>query len=143
MGLFSTSECSWSQTSVKLMGRTITGLRGFEFKKTVEKEAIYATGSKPIDIQIGNQKCEGHLKMLKYEVDLLNAAAKSAGYLDILNVPHGAITITCVYKKSDKDAPQTINVFGIAFSELSVAMEQNAKMTEVNLPFIASDIVYA
>ena len=39
-------------------------------------------------------------------------------------------------------SPKTIfNVRGIAFTEVANAMEQNAKMREVTLPFIAMDII--
>ena len=35
------SECAWHQTEVKVLGRTLTGIRGWEIKKTVEKEHLY------------------------------------------------------------------------------------------------------
>lgn len=140
MGVFSTKECAWSQVSVTVLSRKIVGLRGFEFKKTVEKEHLYAAGDMPIDIQTGNKKFEGSLKLLKFEVDLLNAAALAAGYADILEVPHSAIAITCEYKKGSADDTRRLTVTGVAFTELSRAMEQNAKMSEVSLPLLAMDI---
>ena len=140
MPTFSTKECAWAHVSVTLLGRTIVGLRGFEFKKTVEKEHLYGAGDKPIDIQSGNQKFEGNLKLLKYEVDMLNDAAKDQDYSDILDVPHDLIVITCDYKKRDNDKTRTITVSGVAFNEMTVTMEQNAKMTEVTLPFLAMNI---
>jgi hypothetical protein len=135
--MFNTSECAWSHTSVKLLGRTISGLRGFSFKKGIEKEHLYAAGSEPIDIQSGNKKPEGSLKMLKYEFDLLNDAAQAAGYDDILEVPHEAITVTCAFKKRSTDVIRIIEAQGVAFTEYEAALEQNAKLTEVNLPFLA------
>jgi hypothetical protein len=140
MPTFSTKECAWAHVSVTLLGRTIVGLRGFEFKKTVEKEHLYGAGDKPIDIQSGNQKFEGNLKLLKFEVDMLNDAAQDEDYADILDVPHDLIVITCDYKKKDTDKTRTITVSGVAFNELTTTMEQNAKMTEVTLPFLAMNI---
>jgi hypothetical protein len=134
---FSTKDCAWSNVTLTLLGRKITGLRGFEVKKTVEKEHIYAAGNEPVDINTGNKKYEGSLKLLKYEVDALNAAALVAGFNDILEVPHTLITCTIDFKKSLTDKTQLIVVPGIAFTELATKMEQNAKMTEVDLPFIA------
>lgn len=142
MPVFNTKECAWSHVSVTLLGRTIVGLRGFEFKKTVEKEHLYGAGDLPIDIQSGNQKFEGNLKLLKFEVDLLNDAANAAQYNDILDVPHDQIVITCDYKKKENDTTRTITVSGVAFNELTTTMEQNAKMTEVTLPFLAMHIKY-
>ncbi len=137
MGVFTTKECAWSQISIKILGRTIVGLRGFEFKKGVEKEHIYGAGSNPIDIQTGNVKPEGNLKLLKFEVDLMNDAAQLAGYDDYLEIPHTAVVITCAFKKAPTDEIRIIESSGVAFTEMSFAQEQGAKMTEVTLPFLA------
>lgn len=134
---FSTKECAWAQTSIKILGATIVGIRGFEFKKSIEKEYLYAAGDNPIDIQGGNRSFPGNLKLLKYEVDKLNDAALAAGYEDILEVPHEAVVITCVFKKNATDSARTITASGIAFTELTNALEQNAKFTEITLPFLS------
>lgn len=140
MGAFSTSECAWSNISMKVLGRTITGLKGFSFKKGVEKEHIYAAGKDPVDIQSGNVKPEGNIKLLKYEVDLLNDAAQAAGYEDILEVPHDLILITCAFKKSKTDTIRTIEAQGVAFTELDYTMEQNAKNADITLPFLCMKV---
>lgn len=137
---FSTKDTAWSNVTLTLLGRKITGLRGFEVKKSVEKEHVYASGNEPVDINTGNKKYEGNIRLLKYEVDQLNQAALIAGFADILEVPHTLITCTIDFKKSLSDATQIIVVPGLAFTELSVTMEQNAKMTEVTLPFLAMRI---
>lgn len=138
--MFTTAECAWSHVSIKILGATIVGLKGFSFKKSVEKEHVYAAGPKPIDIQTGNVKYEGSLKLLKYEVDRLNDAAQAAGYNDIIEVPHSLVLITCAYKKAPTDPIRIIEAAGVAFTEWENAMEQNAKFSEVNLPFLAMDI---
>jgi hypothetical protein len=135
--MFDTSECSWSNISIKLFGATLQGLRGFSFKKGIEKEHLYAAGPNPIDIQSGNIKPEGSLKLLKYEFDKLNDAAQEAGYEDILEVPHSAVVITCSFKKRAQDPIRIIEAQGVAFTEWDAAQEQNAKMTEMSLPFIS------
>lgn len=142
MGAFSTSECAWSQTSVTILKRTIVGITGFEFKAAIEKEYLRAAGSKPIDIQMGDESYTGNIKLLKYEVDMLNEAAQFAGYDSILHVPHTLIVITCVYKKTPSDTPKTITAPSVAFTEMPFAMEKNAKMTEVTLPFLAMDMQF-
>lgn len=140
MGAFTTDECAWAQTSIKLLGNTVRGIQGFSFKKSTEKEHLFAAGDEPIDIQTGNKKPEGNLKMLKYEVDKLNEAAQLAGFSDITEVPHTAILITCQYKKSVTSPTRTVVARGVSFSEFDFAMEQNAKMTAVTLPFICMKI---
>ena len=139
---FTTQECAWSQTSLKLLGRTTTGLLGFEFDLDLEKEHLYAAGNKPIDIQIGNEKPTGHIKVLKYELDSFNDAAQLAGYDSLLHVPHTGILITCSFKKNANSPIRIITASGIAFSKMSVGMEQNAKMTQITLPFLAMSIKF-
>lgn len=139
---FSTNDCAWSQITLTLLGRKLTGLRGFEFKKTVEKEHIYATSNEPVDIQEGNKKYEGNLKVLKHEVDKLNDAALLAGFTDITEVPHTLMAITVEYKKAIGGERRLITVPGVSFTELGVAMEQGAKMSEVTLPFLAMRILH-
>jgi len=137
-----TSECAWSAVSVQVLGRKLTGLRGFSNKKSVEKEPLYASGPDPVDITTGNKKYEGNLKLLKYELDLMNDAAQAAGYEDITEVPHTLISIVTQYKKNETDPIRTISAMGVAFMEMDEAMEQNAKMTEVTLNWIAMKIVH-
>jgi len=135
------SECAWQHAELKLLGRTIKGLRGFEFKKTVEKEHLFAAGSDAIDIQTGNKKVEGNIKILGFELDQLNMAANIAGFQDVTEVPHEAIVVTLSFKKSPVDKTTTVAVRGIAFTEYAHAMEQNAKMREVTLPLLAMDMI--
>ena len=140
---FSTKECAWSQTRIKVLGRTLVGINGFEFNKKVDKEAIYGAGDEPLDIQPGNKSYTGNLDLKKYEVDVLNKAAKMAGYEDITEVPHEAIVITCTYKKNATDAPATITSLATAFTDLTASMKQNDKEGKLTLPFISMKIVYA
>lgn len=135
--MFSTEECAWAQTSIKLLTRTIGGVLGFSAKKSIDKELLYAAGDQPIDIQTGNQKVEGSLKLLKYEVDLLNEAAQAAGYNDILEVPHTAVVVTIAFKKTAASPIRTLEVAGVAFTEMDFAMEQNAKNMPITLPLMA------
>lgn len=135
---FSTKECAWAQVSMKLLGATITGLRGFEFKKNIEKELIFAAGDEAIDITQGNKTINGSLTLLKFEFDRLNDAAQAAGYDDITEVPFTAIMLTCAFKLNATTPVRVIETpLGAAFTECTVAMQQNSKMTEVPLPFIA------
>jgi hypothetical protein len=135
-----TSECAWSHFEVKVLGRVIKGLRGFSFKKTVEKEHLYGAGDDPLDIITGNKKYEGNIKLLGFEVDALNKAAGIAQFGDITEVPHELIVITCSYKRRITDSVKTYTATGVAFTENGVDLEQNAKHREITLPFIAMNI---
>lgn len=134
------AECAWKDAELIILGRRIKGLRGFEFKKTTEKEHLYGAGQHPLDIQEGNIACSGNVKVLGFELDALNNAANVAGYADITEVPHEAIVLQASFKKSPADKTTRITAVGVSFSELTNAMEQNAKMREVTLPFLCMDI---
>ena len=139
---FNTRECAWHQTSVTILGRTLVGIRGFDFEKDVEKEYLYGAGSDPIDIQSGNKSYPCSLRLLKYEVDLLNDAALAAGFEDIVEVPHEAIVITCVFKKTLTSPIRTITAAAVAFKNIKASLEQNGKMTEVTLPGLSMKTVF-
>lgn len=119
----------------------VKGLRGWEFKKTTEKEPLYGAGQHAIDITEGNIKCEGNFKLLGFEVDALNKTAQLAGYDDISQVPHEAIVATIKFQKTKVEPVTLVTIVGIAITEVGGAMEQGAKMRETTLPWIAIDIL--
>jgi hypothetical protein len=134
---FSTKECAWKHVTVKILGRTLVGIRGYSFEKNIDKEYLRASGDEPIDIQTGDKSYPMSITLLKYEVDMLNDAALAAGYEDILEVPHEAVTLTCQFKKRITDTARTITASGIAFTSLKAAMETNGKFTPVDLPALS------
>lgn len=133
-------ECAWARFEVQFLGRTIKGLRGFGFKKEVEKEHLYAAGDDAIDIMTGNKKGSGNIKVLGFEVDSMNKAARDAGFEDITDVPHELIVITCSYKKRVTDTIKTYVASGVAFTEAGTDLEQNAKFREITLPYLAMNV---
>lgn len=138
---FSTKECEWSKISVTILGAKSSGLRAFEINKEVEKEYLYAAGSKPIDIQAGNEGFPGTLTVLKYEFDKWNDAAQAAGYLDLTEVPHNQIVVSVEFKKRAADPIRFITVPGLEFSSMKFGMAQNDKMMEVPLPFLGMGMI--
>ena len=70
----------------------------------------------------------------------MNRAAKKAGYADIVDVPHELIVITCKYQKTKLDPKTYHTATGVGFTEFASAMEQNAKMREVTLPWLAMSV---
>jgi hypothetical protein len=134
------SECAWANFEVKILGRTIKGLRGFSLKKEVEKEHLYGAGDDPLDITSGNKKNTGNIKLLGFEVDAMTKAAAASGYGDITEVPHEAIIVSVSYKRRPTDSINTYIASGVAFTETGVDLEQNAKHREITLPFLAMNI---
>ncbi len=136
------AECAWANFELKILGRTVKGLRGFEFKKAVEKEHIFGAGDQPLDIQSGNKTPSGNIKVLGFEADAMNRIAAAAGYGDITEVPHELIVIVCSFRKRLTDPISTYVATGVAFTENGVTLDQNAKHREITLPFLAMNISF-
>ncbi|TDX86179.1 hypothetical protein [Epilithonimonas xixisoli] len=135
-----TKECAWANFEVKVLNRTIKGLRGFETKKTKDAEHLMGAGDQPIDIMTSNIKYEGNIKVLGFEADAMNKAAQTAGYDDITEVPHELIIISISFKRRITDKRKTYIVRGVQFTEDAMSMEQGAKNREITLPYLAMDV---
>lgn len=129
---FDTKECEWSDQDVFLNGFKIAKILGIKFKKTKEKEALYAGGDEPISIQAGNKGYEGTLTILKGAVDNMNVAALAAGGEDLLDV---AWTLTVTFKPKGTRLLKTHTLVGVDFEELEEGLMQNDKKSEIPLAF--------
>lgn len=136
-----TNEFAWQHTTLTVLGARIVGIDGWGFDKKFDKEPIYGSGSEPIDIQPGNKSYNLTIDLKKYELDKLNDAALAAGYEDISEVPHEAITITTHFRKSPTDKQRRIIATGVAFTGFNQAMKQGDKQMPVSLPAVAIKII--
>lgn len=132
---FDSQEVAWADISVSLFGTAIK-IRGVKYSKETEKEAIYTSGNDPVGIQTGNSKYEGSLKMLKNQLDALNDAAKLAGFRDITEVPYQVFFATVNYKLAFGRPMRTDVLQGLSISKFEKGMDQNAKLMEIELPFM-------
>lgn len=138
--IYQGQEVVWMDQSVRIFGSKMIGLRGVKHGFDLEKEPLYADGNKIMGIQTGNEKLTGSVKILKNDFDKLNDAAKAAGYQNICYVPYQLIVITVNYKSAFGRPMRTDTLTGVAFSAYEKALEQNAKMMEIELPFIYMDL---
>lgn len=134
---FDSREFEFADIKVSMLGTELSGLRGLTYKKSQEKELIYAAGNQPKAIQRGNKKYEGTITLLKSDFDLLNTASRAAGYEDITDVPGRLINITCLYQKSDDGLQlKTDSLQNVEFSDYEEGMKQGEKFKEISLPFM-------
>jgi hypothetical protein len=134
---FDSREYEFADIKVSMLGIELSGLRGLTYKKSQEKELVYGAGNQPKAIQRGNKKYEGTLMLLKSDYDLLNLAARSAGYEDLTDVPGRLIDVTCVYQKSDDAAQLSVDTLqNLEFTEFEDGQKQGDKFKEISLPFI-------
>lgn len=129
---FDTKECEWSDQDVYLNGFKIAKITGLKFKKSQEKEALYAGGDEPISIQKGNKAYEGTLTLLKGAVDNMNTAAITAGGDDLLDITW---TLTVVFKAKGARILKSHTLIGIDFDEFEEGLMQNDKKSEIPLAF--------
>jgi len=133
--MFNTREYEWSDVTVVLAGRDVTGLRGIAYSEAQEKEALYAKGNKPHGIQRGNKSYTGSIRILQSELLALQDAA-GGSILDI------TVDIVVAYgNPAMGDVVHTDLIRGAEFTEAPQALNQNDKFMEIELPIIAIDVV--
>ncbi len=130
---FDTKECEWSDQEILVNGVKVAKATGLKFKKSQEKEHMYAAGDEPLDIQRGNKKYEGTLTMLKGAVEDVNKAAIAAGGDDLLDI---RVQIICNYKAKGNRILQTYTLIDVEFTDFELGMMQNDKKLEVSIPML-------
>ena len=130
-----TREYEWSDVSVVLAGRDVTGIRGVSYQSDQEKEALYAKGNKPHGIQRGNKSYTGSIRLLQSEYDALNAAAGG----DVLDAN---FNIVVAYGNPSKgDVITTDLLVGVEITSKPKSINQNDKFMEIELPIVMLDVI--
>ena len=128
--MFDTRQYEYSDITLSLGGRVITGLRGVKYSSKQEKEAVYGKGNEPLHIQKGNISHEGEITLLQSELETLRMAGKGS----VLGLRLDAVVAYGNPSKGDVLIVDKIR--GIEFTEDSKEMKQGDKFMEVTLPFI-------
>lgn len=131
--MVNTREYEWSDVSVTMAGRKITGLRGVKYSAKQEKELLYAKGNKPHSIQRGNKDYSGEITLLQSEYEALKAAAKG----DVLDITFDMVV--SVGNQSKGDVITTEILVNCEITEDNTEWKQNDKFQEKVLPFIYLD----
>lgn len=128
--MFDTRQYEYSDITLSLGGRVITGLRGVKYSSKQEKEAVYGKGNEPLHIQKGNISHEGEITLLQSELETLRMAGKGS----VLGLRLDAVMAYGNPSKGDVLIVDKIR--GIEFTEDGKEMKQGDKFMEVTLPFI-------
>ena len=124
--MVNTKEYGWSDVTVVVAGRPVTGLRGVKYGSKQEKELLYAKGNKPHGIQHGNIDYSGELTLLQ-----------SAANGNILNM---SFDIVVAYGNPENGDPITTDILkGVELTEDQTEWKQGDKFQEKSLPFIYID----
>lgn len=131
--MVNTREYEWSDVTVVMAGRPVTGLRGVKYSAKQEKELLHAKGNKPHSIQRGNKTYDGEITLLQSEYEALKQA--SGG--DILDA---SLDIVAAYgNPTAGDVITTDVLVGVEFTEDNTEWKQGDKFQEKTLPFIYLD----
>lgn len=114
----------------------MTGIRGFKYKVSQEKEPIYAEGNTPAGMGRGNKKYDCELKCVQ---SALEAIILSAGG-DPTDVAPFTIVHTYQPKKGLPIITDVVEEF--EFTDIEKAMDQGAKFMEVTLPGVCTKIKF-
>jgi len=129
-------EYAWQDYKVLMGGRFVTGIRGFKYKKSQDKEPIYAEGSEPHSMGRGNKKYVCEFEALQSELEALILS----GGGDITNI--APFTVVHSYQ-AERGLPVITDVIeGVEFTEAEKAMKQGAMFMEVTLPCVCMKIKY-
>lgn len=132
--MVNTREYEWSDVTVVMAGRPVTGLRGVKYSAKQEKELLHAKGNKPHSIQHGNKTYDGEITLLQSEYEALKQA--SGG--DILDA---SLDIVAAYgNPTAGDVITTDVLVGVEFTEDNTEWKQGDKFQEKTLPFLFIDL---
>ena len=128
--MVNTREYEWSDVTVVMAGRPVTGLRGVKYSAKQEKELLHAKGNKPHSIQRGNKTYDGEITLLQSEYEALKQACGG----DILDA---SLDIVAAYgNPTAGDVITTDVLVGVEFTEDNTEWKQGDKFQEKTLPFL-------
>ena len=131
--MVNTREYEWSDVTVVMAGRLITGLRGVKYTAKQEKELLHAKGNKPHSIQRGNKTYDGQITLLQSEYEALKQACGG----DILDA---SVDVVAAYgNPTAGDVITTDVLIGVEFTEDNTEWKQGDKFQEKTLPFLFID----
>lgn len=138
MGTFKSNEYAWKDVQAVVLGRTIGGLRGVEYKTKHQKEVLFGAGQKGRSVQRGKKEYEGTITLLQSELIALNRAAQEKGYDDITDVDFDLV----VSYMPEGGVVTTDKILNISITELPHGIKEGDLYQEHALAFIALDLEY-
>ena len=132
--MFDSRQYAWSDLTLEIGGKVITGFRGIKYSTKQEKELLHGKGNKPLSIQRGNITYEGEITILQSELETL----RLTGGGSVLGLHLDATVVYGDPANGDVIIPDKL--LGIEFTEDAKEMKQGDKNMEVTLPFICLEI---
>lgn len=121
----------WSASSIMMLGKTVTGIRGFKYSVESDDEYVYAKGSEPYEIMPGNKSYPVELMLLQDEIEALETAAKAAGGADITDI---RFDVVVSYQNAGSLVATTDVWKSVKIDKYEKGMKQGDKYMEISLP---------
>lgn len=134
---FNSSEYTYCDMEVIILGRTIGGLRGIEYSSKKAKEVLYGAGRKGRGIQHGKREYEGTLTITQSELAALNRAAQMIGKEDCLDLDFDII----VTYTSPELIVTIDRIVCASITDMKSALKEGDMKMEISLPFVALDVI--
>ncbi len=132
---FNSKQYEFSDITVIMGGRDITGLRGIKYSEKQEKEALFAKGNKAHSIQRGNISYEGEITLTQSEYEALRLAGDGS-------VMPLSFNIQVSYGNPSTGAVMITDELQFAeFTEAAKELKQGDKFMEITLPFICLNVI--
>lgn len=128
-------EYEWADICLNVGGVDIKGFRAVSYKESQEKDFLHAKGRKPHSIQRGNKTYTGSITFTQSEIRALVSAAGTLSLTDI------QVDIVIAFIPENSSLIQTITILGAEFTDLEEKMSQGDKFMEIEVPFLALDII--
>ncbi|MCX6232617.1 MAG: hypothetical protein NTZ33_13860 [Bacteroidetes bacterium] len=136
---FNSSEYSWKDIEVILLGRSISRILEIKYKGSQETKEIYGKGSEPQAIAKGNKKYEGDIKIGQSELEaMIDKVKVITGSSDPLDLP--PFNISVAYVKNGMI--RTDVCIGVVLKDVEKALKQGDTDMEVSVPFSCVKIKY-
>jgi hypothetical protein len=136
MAYINQRQYEFSDLTLFLAGRMVTGFRGIKYAKKQDKEPLYGAGNRPMSIQRGNISYEGEITLVQSELETL----KILGGGSVLGLNLNAVVT--YGNPANGDMLVTDKLFGMQFTEEAKEIKQGDKFMEITLPFICLDIQF-
>ena len=135
MALIDTRLYSWAECEIRLNGQFLIGVTGVRWDDQQEKEYVYGKGNSPLAVKNGNERVEGSITLLQSDLERLKDMAplgKMTKFVGIdLQIAFSNIGGMVV----------RYSIIGLDFTSEPMAINQNDKFMQVELPFMALQVV--
>lgn len=126
---------SWAESEVLLNGLFLIGVVAVCWDEQQEKEFVYGKGNKPLAIKAGNERIEGSITLLQNDLERLRDAAPLGKINALLGV-----SLQVAFANASGQVVR-YSLVGLEFTAAPMALNQNDKMMQIELPFIALECV--